>query len=578
MSEDNVRPRRALAPDDSADAPADPEGLGANPFARPGSEAAGQPPARARRSLPAEDDVDGPSPTTAGPDEDTVVVPRVDEPEPMIPAPVLPERGEGFFDGPGPQPRRSALSSSSPPEPAEPDPADRWEPEAQPSSGGDGGSPGSPQSPSGPDGAEPPSGDAPKWWQAHAKGIIASGAAVALLAVGAGVLGYVQTRPSGEASPTPSPTVSASPSNSIPRLRQDILFNEADAKHVSPNADWAITETTTKLEEHSARPACLSTEASDVERLDSFQRTLGTTQKNQLAVLHQLDAFPTEANAKQIYDTRAAALARCNEVPTLILHAAKVNGLGNESTQISVVEEGNPRKYHDILLTRTGTIVSILDITSANPGPGPQKLVEALRRSATAVCDGHCDPTNAWAQTADVPPVDPRGWLIPGDLPRIRAGAGMWTAQQPTTISSKGTGCEDLSLASEAGPKDRKQATYLVAQDPQTPSEFGLDEFRFTFADAGGAAKFAKKLGDNLGKCQDRVLGTTVKATKAAGAERAYDIQRKTAKDAISYQVAIVRHGNKVAYLLANVTEDYRFTKPAFGSITTRTGVRLQQG
>lgn len=555
MSDDNVRPRRALAPDDSADQPFDAEGLDDNPFARPSREPS-TPPARARRSLPFDDadtSLDEPDEFLNEPDA------TLDEPSSMpspVPGPVLPERGEGYFEGPGPLPRRSAMSSATPPE------ASEWVPES-PSAVVE-------------ERVEPR--ESVPWYKAHLPAMIAAGVAVAVLAITAGFVGFNQTKPADPA-PSTSATTTSSASPQVPRVMQDDLVSVADAKKVSANADWTITATTDSIEKHAARPACLSTEASDAERLDSLQRTLGTTQDNQLALLHQLDAFPTEANAGQVYKERAAALAKCDEVPTLLLSSTKVTGVGDEAMQISVVEESEPRKYHDLLLARSGNLVSILDVVSADGSVKPQHLVDAVQRSVTQLCKkaGTCDVAKATVEPASVPPVEPRGWLIPSDLPRIRAGAGLWTTQPPTELTSKGTGCENMTLASESGPTKRQQATYLITQDDSTPEQFGLDEFVFTFKDENEAANFATKLDEGIDKCKSRVMGTKTTSLKAPSDAKALLIERESEKGAVFYQVAISQKKNKVVYLMTTVTKDFRFSEENFAKVIERAGVRIGQ-
>ncbi len=541
MSDDNVRPRRALAPDDSADRPFDAERLDENPFARPSGEPSAAP-ARARRSLP----LDGPNESLDEP---------ASTPSP-VPGPVLPEYDAGYVKGPGPRPKRSAISSITPPETTE------WVPES-PSTAVE-------------ERVEP--GESVPWYRAHLLGMIAAGVAVAVLTVAAGFVGFNQAKPTA---PAPSsPTTTSSPSPQVPRAMQDDLVSVADAKKVSANANWAITGTTDSIETHAARPACLSTEASDTERLDSLQRTLGTTQDNQLALLHQLDAFPTQANAEKVFKERAAALAKCDEVPTLLLSSTKVTGISDEAMQISVVEESAPRKHHDLLLTRSGNLVSIVDVVSTDGSVTAQHLVDAMQRSATLLCAkaGTCDAAKATVEPASVPPVEPRGWLIPSDLPRIRAGAGLWTTQPPTGLTSKGTGCENMTLASEAGPTKRQQATYLITQDDNTPEQFGLDEFVFTFPNENGAANFAKKLGEGIDQCKSRVMGTKTTPLRAPSGAKALLIERESEKGAVFYEVAISQRKNKVVYLMTTVTKEFRFTEENFAKVIERAGVRVGQG
>lgn len=615
MSDDAVRPRRALGSDDSAQESEPTPGhspIDANeaaeatsPFARPGSGAA-------RRSADEQLDDDTPDASAQrGPNFDPTE--RFDMPrrfakpsETLIPAPVLPGRGEGFYDGPGPRPRRSALSSNTPPEPppqvpegqdplwsfsphattsgpdvpaAEPSPADQPSPGTEPSpaipAAYDEG-PGSPGSPAGPP-APPAASGGGSWWAAHSRSFIVAGLGVALLAVGSGVVGYYSapsTAPS--ATPSASPGVSES---TMPRATQSDLLTEADAKALDPNATWAITNTTTSVEEHTARAACFSTEVSNTERLSSLQRTLGSTQENQLAVLHQLDAYPTEEAAKEAMSARRAIIADCSEVPSRIMSSDNVAGLADEAYQVTVLYENQQPQYHNLLLTRVGNILSMTDAFSNGEAVPTTNVVDAVKRSTDALRgSAGQQPVGAVEVTAGtVPPADPVGWLIPADLPRMRAGVGRWTAQQPAALTSRGNGCENITLATASGPTERLQNTYLMTQDDQRPDQFGLDEMVFTFPDEATAGSFATTLGDNIAKCGERVPGTTVSAINAGDGVRAYNLRRETENGAIAYQVSLVRQGNKLAYLLATVTDNYRFTDANVGWVAQRAGVRLTQ-
>ena len=564
MTDDSSRPRRAFGSDDSADLGSGPEGLGDNPFARPDGDNPTPTPRRGRRFADPEPE-DGVEPDT---DPDTAEEPQTEPvPEAMIPAPVLPGRGEGVYDGPGPKPRRSALSSVTPPEP-EPKPDAPTDAASEPAWQAE----------------ELPPAEKPRqthWLKAHAKSLVVAGLSVALLAVGAGFGGYYSHRiPAGDESPSPSPSPSESSSApAIPRVTQADLLTEADAKAINANATWAITATTTTVDEHQFRPACLSTEPADVERLDSFQRAIGSTESNALAALHQVDAFPTEEAAQQVTAERWARMSKCDEVPTRIVSSDTVTGFGDEAYQITVVQEDEEPRFHTLLMVREGNIVSMVDAFSDGSAVPTQAVVDASKRSTTELCSRTgCAVGEVKVQAGEIPPVDPRGWLIPSDLPRMRAGEGRWNAQNPATLTSAGTGCEDMTLASVPKATDRKQNTYLVTQDAEVPSNFGLDEMIFTFPGDGEASEFAKTLGEKINKCGDRLLGTEVKSADI-GVEgvQSFDVQRETAEDKIQFQVVITQEGPRVSYLLGTVTKDYRFSNEQLKMVTERADVRLRQ-
>ena len=149
-------------------------------------------------------------------------------------------------------------------------------------------------------------------------------------------------------------------------------------------------------------------------------------------------------------------------------------------------------------------------------------------------------------------------------------------------------GCENLTLASEPGPTQRQQATYLMTQDDQRPDTFGLDEFVFTFATPEEAAAFVTKLGNNLATCKDRVNTATVtehKAVPGLGADgrnvssRLFTIKQATADNAaVTFQLIVSAAGTKITYTLVTVTDTYQFTLPQLSAIAERVPVRATQG
>lgn len=601
MSNDASRPRRAIESDDSAalSPESDSSSASPNPFARPSDDQqTGHPQARRSAAEPElEPEID--------PDADTNEIPAVEPtrarrgaaPEPddspaevespagspveppgaepsatMIPAPVLPPRGEGYYEDPGPQPRRSAMSSDTPPEADEAvtvgrrsasEPADETTSPDEPDAVVAGGATGR-----------------QSWFRAHAKSFAVAGVSVAVLATGAGAAGYYTAGGSAEppAPASPSPSVSESDSPSLPRVEAAQLISEADAKLINANATWATASNTSSVEEHQARPACFSSALDDETRLDSLQRTLGTTQEDQLAVLHQLDSYPSVELAQEAFASRAQTMASCSESPARIVASDQVTGIGEEAQQVTVAFENEQSQYHNILLVRTGNILSMVDVSSNDAPTQTLPVANALERSVGSLCEatGEC-ATGLGVTAQTVPAVEPRGWLIASDLPRITAGAGRWTAQSPAAVSSRGTGCEDLSLSSPSGATESLQNTYLMTQDEARPDQFGLDEMQFTFGDESAASSFADTLSTNLSECADRVMGTEVESIDVGESADAVSIHRETESGAIAYQVAVVQRGNRVAYLLTSVTDDYRFSDTQVYMVATRAGDRLTQ-
>ncbi len=550
-----LRPRRGWQPDegpddptasdDTPEPPSDPARRGAlsedaaesgapsgeappqpgNPYARPGSDASRETP---------------PQP----------VLPLSDTP---IPAPVFSHSSGEFADSPSPAPRRSALSSTTPVE------------------------------------AEPAAPAMP-WFQEHRRTLLvwaASGLVLALV-VAVVVSSIVRGNRPTTTPPSSSPSASTSPSTPPdPVIPSDLLTPE-DLVGISKGA-WSVTGTTHAVADHDGRVACFQTHEDDANATFSAQRTLATSDDEPAAALHRADAFASAPVAKAVYEARLAVLANCSEVPALLDSAQEVTGLAPEASQLTIVFQENKNRYHTVLLTLSGAVVQVLDVTQVGSPVAPESLAAALTRSQTQLSErqGEPAPSDVEVKATFLPPADPVGWVVPSDLPRIRAGLGRWNMTPPTTLSSPGMGCENMTLVSVAGPKTREQATFLMTQDDEAPDTFGLDEMRFAFSKEKAAGTFAKKLGDALKSCKKRSTGSKVQeldkvtTTTPAGkvTSRLFVINRPiTAEASVTYQLIVGRVGTTVIYSLITVDDNYRFSNAQLEALAARTAIRAAQG
>ena len=545
MSEDPPRrPRRAWQSDEDTSSPTVMDDTSGDDIFRPRRGSVEDPPAFARPT--------GAAPSFALGDEPSS--PVGDTP---IPAPVFPRSAGEYSDSPSPAPRRSALSSLTPAEAHEAPAAAAPAPAARPGLA--------------------------RW--------VIGGVAGALLV---GLVAFAVSRGTQPADPTgPSASAtsgaSASATGLVTATVEDLLTGD-DLAGVAPAASWAVTGTSTAAAEHEGRVACLSTEEAAQNPTASLQRTLATSDADQLAALHRIETFASPAAAQQVFANRTTALSSCDEIPARIVRATTVEGLGDESFQISVVFEDVPAQFHTLLLTRVGSSVQILDLTRSSGPVEPELAAAALARPQASLCDieGVTCADAPTTSPAVVPPVEPVGWLIPSDLARLRGGAGRWTASDPTDLTSGGMGCENMTLASEPGPTDRQQATYLLTQDDQAPSTFGLDSLRFVFADAAAATAFSTKLGTAIATCKDRVNTATVAELPAvsgtgeggvATSTRIFSVTQATADNAaIPYQLLVSTADTRVVYTIVTVTDDFKYTDAQLTELAARIPVRASQG
>lgn len=526
--------------DEPEAAPTDP----VNPFARPGSDAAAtRLEAQANRpETPAErPDLASNRPEAATP----------------IPAPALPRSTGSAF--PSPAPRRSAMSSTSPIEAG----ADR------------------PRS----------------WFEAHRKRLAVWAAAGVALALVLALIAYFIAKGSAgtEPSPTPSATASVSPSATPTRAPATVadLVTSDDLSGIAPASEWAEVSTTEAVAEHKGVAFCLSTVQTSVNPTYSLQRSIATSQESKLAALHQIDVYADETAAASVLDARIQALSDCatqQRVAGRIVSSSNVTGLASKAFEINlVIDEATP-DYHTLLLTQEGAALQLLDVRQLNDMVGAEALATALVRPQTDLnrAQDVTTPVVPVVQPGLVPRTDPEGWLTPSDLPRLRPGAGLWSASGIKPLDGNfGTGCENLALETVAGPTSREKVAFQLAQDDLAPALFGIDQAVFTFEDDASAAAFVTTLGTNIRGCKARLLGTLLSEVPGVasvgeggvkGSSIIFAIQRqKPDKTKSDWQALITVSGKRVSYTLISLSGSYKFTDQQLKDLADRAAVRLTQ-
>ena len=367
------------------------------------------------------------------------------------------------------------------------------------------------------------------------------------------------------------------------------LVTPEDLSSIAPAAEWSLIDTTESAAEHTMRALCLSTMQQDHNPTHSFQRTLGTSGTDKLAALHRIDVYANAEAAHQVFESRIERLSNCSEVAARIISASTVTGLAEETFQVTILQEEVSAKYHTFLLTRDGAALQLLDVARDVEASDSADLATALVRPHTRIAEVQGVPAPATPEAAPtiVPPAEPAGWLAPIDLPRMTPGVGRWTMTAPQPIDTRGMGCENMELATEAGPTERAKIAYSLTQDPAIPDRFGIDELLFTFPTPQEAAAFVTKLGANMHSCKERVNTAEVEELPGVSPRDAEGNMLSArifeASQAISdtdrghYQTVVGVAGTKVAYTLVSVTPDTQFTTAQLSDLATRIAIRASQ-
>jgi len=410
---------------------------------------------------------------------------------------------------------------------------------------------------------------------------LAAALALALIAFGL-VFNYTR-KPVVVISETPTPSASTP---EVIQARD--LLNPADAAKISPVKGWAVASTADKLNPHT-QITCQTNTQGQPNAVQSKLRALTTPEKNALGALHQVDNFANEADARKAYQMRAEKLASCNDVPMFLYGSTDVSGMGDEAISMTLAYQEQVTQYHVVILTRTGTTLHAVDVTSINEPVSASVVARGLAGPVNRQCEragGQCAARPRMAATIP-PPVGTPGWLVPSDLPRVTPGAGLWSGTEVANVTTKGTQCENLTLASVAGPDKREQRTFLMTQDSAAPQDYGVDQVMFSFPSYQKAKAFATTLQTNLQGCAKRQA--TAKVSQHSTPKRTVqkiDVvgdtllveQSMGGAQTARFRTAVVLVGTRVVYLVNNPSASYDMGAKKFDAVALRAGERGVQG
>lgn len=405
-----------------------------------------------------------------------------------------------------------------------------------------------------------------------------------VLALLAFAIGLVVTR-----KPKVVATDDASASASVAELVQvSDLLTAKDVTALSPKGAWRESGTLDRLTATSPKLACLGSTQGQPNTVGTRQRTVSTTKGAGIVTLHQIDGFASVTDARKAYSMRAQQLAACSDQPALVEKAAKVTGIGDEATSLTIAFQERVTQHDTVLLVRTGNTIHTFDAAQANGQAPAATLAQVAAGPVNHQCarsGGACAKAPRAVDT--LPPVaGVPGWLITSDLPRITPGAGLWTGTDSTAITTKGSGCENITLASVAGPTKREQRSFLISQDNAAPTVYGLDEVLFTFPNDAAARAFAATLQSNISSCAKRTptakvsepgrISSKVGGVALSGATNLVT-QSMGGSQAARFRTGVAVAGKHVAYLVNNPGASYDMGSPAFQAVTTRAAARASQ-
>lgn len=365
----------------------------------------------------------------------------------------------------------------------------------------------------------------------------------------------------------------------------DPLVTAADLGNLGGTA-WSETTATNDA----VLPLCLS---DDADGLPTAQRTIsrrltagGGSANTAVSVVAN---FADAAAATTAYSIWAAQAGTCPGVTALVTGANQVNGLADSAVAVRVTVQNESPEFHSLQVSRTGREVSLVDVMTTGAEVTATEVGTATMPSLSRLCtasEGTC-PTNLVVASQPPPAGNLPGWLVEADLPRITAGAGRWGATEPVaTLHLVGSQCEVIDINAVSGTTGVGQRTLLLADDPNAPSGFGVDQGVYSFDTEQAATALRDRLVKNIGACAKRAPTATIKAgPKVSGngvgdvaiAGSTYLVTQKIGSGSVVFRVAVLTVGKRTVYLLANPTTGFDFTDTAWRQVAVRAGQRASQ-
>ena len=425
--------------------------------------------------------------------------------------------------------------------------------------------------------------------------VIAIAAAVLAIIVGV-VFTVVQVRDNDTAvDPAGEPGEPSAPQSAQPvgPLNEQSMLNETRASGLDGERTWQIASTENGRTEDSPLPLCVSAPAEGQPIPEAtIIRTLTASGGQNVAALHQADAYPSTDEAAQAYTLVAGALGGCTVDNAYLASSATGSDLGNQASGVVVQIGAGEAEFHTVVVSRTGSVVNVIDVTRTGKEPASmEEAGKALASVTNAQCTrvaGVC-ATGSSLKSAP-PPVggDQPGYLNSTDFPIIAKASGTWEGTEPTNKVDPATSsqCEGVKFSSAKGLSSEGQRTYLMRDEPSVAATFGIDEIVLTMKDAKAAKALADQVGKNIKGCEKKQLTAKVsksKGFKGTGAKSAaitgtaHTISFDLGKSTVTYRVGISSVGNKVVYTFLPIDKNFDFSDDQWADLNVRAGIRASQ-
>ena len=413
-------------------------------------------------------------------------------------------------------------------------------------------------------------------------GLVAGAVVIALIFAGVLIRGRITGQGLG-AAPTPT-------SATTPALTVGSLLTVDDVRPLDDKAAWTEILTQERADADTPRPSCVVADADGVPLPQSTKvRKIQAGGDINAYVLQEAFQFASTTDAEAAAAVFTQQLGGCEQPICLLLNGWNVPGVGDAASGVTTIVQDKTPVNHTLLLSRTGTVVHVVDAAKPQTSPSATAVATLLGTAVSRTCQaagGTC--TDAPAATLTPPPrtAENPEFLANADLPRITAGTGRWGGTDvATSFDFFGSQCESRDLATVSGPESRKHRAYLLQEDAAAPEgTFGVDEYILTFKDKAGADTLVKDIGTAIDGCQGTML--TAKVTKgdtfkfgANGKEvngRTWIVTQQVNQNTTQkYRLGLVQVDRTAIYTMIPTGQTFDFNNEQWRAIAERAGQRF---
>lgn len=362
-------------------------------------------------------------------------------------------------------------------------------------------------------------------------------------------------------------------------------------ERLDPGRTWRVTSTSADFGDSTPVSECLQITPSEQRTAHYWVREFtGGGGGNPVEVTESLQVARAPQAADASYAASASALSTCRggQVARRLQAYQSLRGVGDGGSIFDYeysLPSGLVRER--IVVVHTGlAVVTWVIRDSASFEVPAGRIARLAADSVNALCmdaEGSCSESTYEAVTLTPPAPDNNaaGFLGDVDLPLFEGITEPWVATSPRAARTNpaATQCAEADFA---GARDARSRSFVIPDEEQLPTIFGMTEMRGTFRSSKAARQFTSLVERRFDTCEDRELNIAVGPTSEFDEDgvhgQIWEVEQAASEDeTFLFRIAVVRVGGMVAQVTFTPGEGFDVSRDAFTELAVRAGSRLRQ-